>query len=451
MAIEPDFEKFRKIKAANVDKLMAKKNVVGVGIGTKVKTGQTTGELAIRVYVIKKQNLKELKAADAVPETIDGVPTDVVEIGEPIPYSYTARERPAIGGDSIGHFKVTAGTLGCLMRDKTDGSSVILSNNHVLADRDALNHPRASAGDCIVQPGTLDGGLCAADQIATLKRWIKLNEVGSGTNLVDAAIAQPLSAGDVRNDIHEIGCVSKWREVSNADVILNLADPDNVQKSGRTTEYTTGKITDIDATVTINYGVFSARHEHVIATDDMALPGDSGSLLVDMNKKALGLLFGGSPGSVVFYSRISNVLNALNLEFMPCDTTCLFGPFHCHIGGPSKPCKSSGPMVVCHVGGPYLICKTGGPMILCRVGGPGFIHCASGPDVQCHTGGPWLQFCKTGPIVGCLAGPPLMDDPRERIVDPADITGQIIIDADRLTQEQKVNVANLVNKLRGTK
>ncbi len=448
MASKAEFEKFRRIKAANIDKLMAKRNVVGAGIGAKLRVGVPTGELAVRVYVTKKETRKDLKAADAVPSTLEGVPTDIVEIGEPIPYSYTTRERPAIGGDSIGHFQISAGTLGYVMRDKTDGTSVILSNNHILANKDGLAHPRAAVGDCIVQQGPLDGGVCAADQIATLKRWVKLKEVGSGTNLVDAAIAQPLAAGDVQNTIHEIGCVSQWREVTDADVVLNLADPDNVQKSGRTTEYTTGRITDIDVTVTINYGVYSATHDHAIATDNMASPGDSGSLLVDMNKKALGLLFGGSPGVVVFYNKISNVLNALNIEFLPCGTSCLLGPLSCMIGGPTKPCLTSGPLM-CIIGGPNSpICKIGGPITLCKIGGPISLCKIGGPSLGCALG-PEILTCKAGPVVGCLAGPPLMEDPKGKIINPADIAGQIVIDTNRLTDEQKLNVGKLVNKLRG--
>jgi hypothetical protein len=48
-----------------------------------------------------------------------------------------------------------------------------------------------------------------------------------------------------------------------------------------------------------------------------------------------------------------------------------------------------------------------------------------------------------------VAGPPLMDDPRKQVIDPADIEGCIAIDATKLSQADKVNVANLVNKLRG--
>jgi len=505
------FEKVRKVKAKHLKDLMKIPNVVGVGIGEKLKQGLPTGGICLRVYVTKKVYKDDLGRDNLIPPSLEDIATDVVEIGQPIPYQYMGRNRPAVGGDSIGHFMVTAGTLGCLVRDKTDGSTGILSNNHILANKDAPGFPRASAGDCIVQPGILDGGTCATDQIATLKRWVQLIPQGSGTNLVDAALAQPINPGDVRNTIHDIGCISSWRSVSEVDVVSDPADPDNVQKTGRTTGYTTGKITDIDATVTINYGAYRADHEDVIATDSMGAPGDSGSLLVDMSGKAVGLLFGGSPGVVVFYSKIQHVLNALNIEFLPCGTVCLLGPIICRLGGPGSPCRLGGP-IHCIVGGPDQPCRLGGPRD-CFVGGP--IHCiAGGPDQRCRTGGPihcriggpdqpcliggpgqpcrlggpiqcvvggpdqpcppgggpgglcvvggpltpecraggpiipcksGPQQCTAGPVVGCLAGPPLIEE-----IDPGKlVSGEMVIDLDRLSPEQRGLVAQLIKKLAG--
>jgi hypothetical protein len=281
------FNRAREVKAKQLEKLLVMKNVVGVGIGAKLRKGRPTGDFAIRLYVSQKLPRDEVGKDNLLPTVLDNIITDVVEIGVPIPF-FTTRSRPAIGGDSIGHFLVTAGTLGCLMRDRTDGQRVILSNNHVLANADSTTTNRAAAGDCIVQPGTFDGGTCAMDQIATLKRWVELIPQGSGTNTVDCAIATPLVAGDVQNTIHEIGCVSSWRQVTEADVVEDPADPDNVQKSGRTTDYTTGKITDIDGTFSIPYASGNAVQTDCIVTDNMASPGDSGSLLVDMNRRAAG-------------------------------------------------------------------------------------------------------------------------------------------------------------------
>ena len=52
-------------------------NVVGVGIGPKVRGGQPTREMAIKVFVSQKVPLDSLPADQRIPEDIEGIPTDV--------------------------------------------------------------------------------------------------------------------------------------------------------------------------------------------------------------------------------------------------------------------------------------------------------------------------------------------------------------------------------------
>src|SRR5262249_2694789 len=94
---------------------------------------------------------------------------------------YQSKVRPLMIGSSIGHFAITAGTLGCFVtRPKTKAIGV-LSNNHVLA-----NENRAKKGDAILQPGKADGGK-RRDRVATLDRFVPLK---TGThNVLDAAVA----------------------------------------------------------------------------------------------------------------------------------------------------------------------------------------------------------------------------------------------------------------------
>ena len=67
------------------------------------------------------------------------------------------------GGVSIGHYAITAGTPGAFVKDKTTAETLILSNNHVMA-----NSNDASIGDAILQPGPADGGKSPQDRIAAL-------------------------------------------------------------------------------------------------------------------------------------------------------------------------------------------------------------------------------------------------------------------------------------------
>lgn len=61
--------------------LLQKKNVVGVGVGYRERAGRLTEEIAIVVNVSRKLPARMLAADDLIPETLDGVPVDVREVG----------------------------------------------------------------------------------------------------------------------------------------------------------------------------------------------------------------------------------------------------------------------------------------------------------------------------------------------------------------------------------
>ena len=282
----------------NENELLAKANVVGVGIGEKIKGGLSTGRLCLKVYVEKKIPKKELSKEDLIPQKLSPIETDVEEVGKLIAFSNTGRYRPALGGVSIGHYKITAGTLGCLVKERKTGKILILSNNHVLANS---NH--AKKGDAILQPGPYDGGKSSADILAALDRWIEI-KFGKQGNLVDAALARPKRIKQVKPEIILIG-------IPQGTVKAKLGM--FIQKSGRTTGYTTGKIKDIRATVKINYDQKMALFRNQILTTNISQGGDSVSLVLDMKKRAVGLLFAGSE-AVTVLNPISEVLKLLDVQ-----------------------------------------------------------------------------------------------------------------------------------------
>lgn len=57
--------------------LKALPHVLSLGIGPKVRAGQPTGELALKVYVDRKVDPGDLAEEDRIPPRLDGVPTDV--------------------------------------------------------------------------------------------------------------------------------------------------------------------------------------------------------------------------------------------------------------------------------------------------------------------------------------------------------------------------------------
>jgi hypothetical protein len=237
-----------------------------------------------------------------------------------VPLFFIARVRPATPGYSIGHHNITAGTFGCLVRDirrcccklekdcgcspsrqEWAGDYLILSNNHILADSNL-----AQLGDLILQPGPVDGGVFPADGVATLERFEPIVFGGSGYNLVDAAVARPTYSRNVTASI--IG-LRMPRGINEALV------GSRVLKVGRTTQVTAGRVLAVDATVFVGpyTGGGVALFRHQILTTGMSAPGDSGSLLMDVNLNAVGLLFAGS-ARATFHNHIADVESALGVR-----------------------------------------------------------------------------------------------------------------------------------------
>ncbi|MGW8250786.1 MAG: hypothetical protein ACWGO1_09100 [Anaerolineales bacterium] len=70
------------VKQAYSDQLMAKANVVGVGVGFCKRQGQRTDDVGLVVMVSRKLPSTQLQPGDIIPSEIEGVPVDVQEVGE---------------------------------------------------------------------------------------------------------------------------------------------------------------------------------------------------------------------------------------------------------------------------------------------------------------------------------------------------------------------------------
>lgn len=293
-------------EAIEKKKRLGSENIVGVGIGEKHKFGQPTGQLCLKVYVVRKLTPEMVSESTLVEPEFKGFRTDVEEVGEVVAYQVRSKLRPAPAGVSVSHYKVTAGTLGCLVR--SDDNIYIMSNNHVLADSN-----RGSRGDPILQPGNADGGQVSSDQVATLDNFVWLNFSG-GVNYADVAIARP--SDDWWNQVAPfILQVGEVRGIRNP--ILDL----RVKKMGRTTFLTQGKIDGVDVTIDVGYDGQVARFEGQIRVIGIqpglpfSLGGDSGSLIVDMNNLACALLFAGSKdGRFTFASPILSTLQEIEAK-----------------------------------------------------------------------------------------------------------------------------------------
>lgn len=311
--------------------LLVLENVVGVAAGLEEKAGKPTKNWVLTVFVEKKLPQNKVPKKAFVPSSVDRVRTDVVEVGKIEALAFDTRIRPAVPGFSIGHPNITAGTFGCLVRDirrcccnlekdcccsatreECPGDYLILSNNHVIAD---LN--QGKPGDLILQPGPIDGGVFPSDGCAKLERFEPIQLSGfslqnsprptPGYNLVDAAVARPIQSRDVSASI--IGV----RMPQGVDQALFGM---RVIKVGRTSQVTTGFVTNVNATMVCGYegGTLFGQFRHQIVTTPMLSGGDSGSLLMDLpGLNAVGLGFCGS-SLRSFHNHIADVETALGVR-----------------------------------------------------------------------------------------------------------------------------------------
>ncbi len=316
------------IKNAMRDMLMSKPNVHAIGVGFKNPDRQGHTELAVVVSVERKLPLNELPDEDRVPPLVNSVRTDVVETGRFVAFDeQIQRMRPARPGLSIGLAdELSAGTFGCLVR--REGRRFILSNNHVLAKSN-----RAPLGSPVVQPGRLDGGI-SADRIATLAEFVPIAFDGELPPQPPAGCSASLMRllGGQRAPVaplnqpgnNKVDCAIAALDddaLANAD-ILGIGTPrgagaatlgTQIRKSGRTTGLTTGVVEQIDVSIRIDFNGQAATFTEQLLAGAMSAPGDSGSVVMDLQGNVVGLLFAGSVTSTVI-TPIQLVLSALRVE-----------------------------------------------------------------------------------------------------------------------------------------
>lgn len=249
-AITPEFieDKLKKFIRAKGESYLRDPNITSIGIGYKQRNGKNTGEIAIQFTVDRKAAPEALAAMETelIPAVImvEGVavPTDVIQRrfgpdyrvlteSEPEANPRKVRHDPVKPGISLGHEKVSAGTLGCIVYDRVDGTPYALSNWHV------LHGPLGAIGDTIVQPGRRDDNRLHLNRLGKLVRsYLGIAGDGALASLEDRGF-DPV--------IMDLGVQ-----------VERLGEPelgDKVIKSGRSSGVTHGIVTRIDTLVKLDY------------------------------------------------------------------------------------------------------------------------------------------------------------------------------------------------------
>lgn len=225
------------------------------------------------------------------------------------------RRRPLVIGCSIGHYKITAGTLGCFVKPRGGDGIFVLSNNHVLA-----NENLGKRGDAILQPGALDEGIDPDDVVATLGDYVRFKK--RGKNFVDCALGELVESMEYEpTKLHRQG-----RLIGLGDAFLD--EGTEVSKLGRTTGLTHGRVSAFELdNVVISFDIGDIRFDDQIEIQDAGGEpfcdgGDSGSLIYGRDKRGVALLFAGSDqggengGALTYANPLRTVLDALKVDLV---------------------------------------------------------------------------------------------------------------------------------------
>jgi hypothetical protein len=338
---------------AKLRKELDRYGATGVGRGLKIKGGRVTDQECIVFFVPKKLTFSQLLSLglEEIPKTIEGYPTDVVEVEFRVRQD-DSRYRPIKGGIAgINYRERATGTLGYVSKNGD-----ILSNNHVLALGSTEAANIAQKGDAILQPGVHGGGKYPDDKVGELDRWVVLKVTGSadgcpvGTAIADGlnAVARVLGRRGRFQYVYSTAYNRVDAAVAKATVdyeegvmvepgkVVKLEKPDPKPdrrlgaaraKRGRTTLFTIGTVYAVDVTVPVSgyAGNTTAYFENQVAIiggggEPFSLGGDSGSLVYDSNTmKPTELLFAGghTPDGIdiTLANPIEYVVEQLNFRF----------------------------------------------------------------------------------------------------------------------------------------
>lgn len=287
-------------------------NVYSTGFGPREIDGQpvTEGPTHLIVFVLSKVARDELDESDLVPETVNGVPTDVqqTELFEPHLGTISGEGSPIRSGASWpvngGVYVSTSVGLGlgsssALLRDES-GTAVILTNRHV-ADQSADTDPTGA---------DFEQGETYNSETDSLEPRVvgTISEVGAWDpsapdNTVDTAIASVTAsecspaylglvpADDTASTLDVPGTSGEgWWEAQFSRPLIN--------PSART-GIVTARLTAVDVETTVVYDGVGYNFDNILAYEPIGKPGSSGSIVghIDTQNETfhpVGLHFAGS-------------------------------------------------------------------------------------------------------------------------------------------------------------
>lgn len=291
----------------------AHENVVGVCVARKERNGRI-GRTCVQVLVQKKMPRHKLDRRHRIPEALScpafgrELLTDVRAVGKAQLEALISATRPARPGYDVGNELGGAGTLSCVVRDRTTRKRLGLSCAHVIAPAGAAS-VGATVGATVYCPSLNNAEDLDLLDEAPIGKLCRVAPLGFGpddapTN-VDAAIFEPDDANLLEARIAQLGVVPKG---INARPTIGL----RVHKVGAVSERTHGSVQALGVCAKIPYrSDESALFVNQIGITSFTRPGDSGSLVLDDSGLVIGIHFASFDG-MSLCTPIRRVLDAMD-------------------------------------------------------------------------------------------------------------------------------------------
>ncbi len=279
--------------------LLAMPGILDLGVGFRQRGKVLTDEPTLVVRVSRKVTADKLTEDTAMPSSLDGIPVDVQEVHEVSHALPTDRASQLVGGLYIRNVKRGGlGTLGAIVRDRTTGHLLGLSNHHVLLGRHFLFWG-GRLGDAVVQPGSSRSD---ADVIGTVLR---------GAPWVDAAAFKIDGARPADPATSLLGLKGRFAGVRDAKLGLRVV------KSGARTGVTYGYVSFV-STLTVTIAPVADRPA---LNGEISMAGDSGAVWAsyEPDLRAVALHRVGHDGNAATEwaggNLIARVADALGVDF----------------------------------------------------------------------------------------------------------------------------------------
>jgi hypothetical protein len=329
--------------------------VVGIAYGYKVKGGEVTQQLAVRVYVREKKDAAELPPEEMIPPEFKGFPTDVIKaprIVDSAGCEHTGTAPPLVSGISLSNLKPDAqgeyesGTLGFFATiDGVSGPDnvVLVSCFHVLMAHGAsptqnIYRPKYNSNGKIDVPNSLlranvhNVGMRGNHPFKygneqPIPYWV--DATSAKINVCLSSWCNTNCGTNFKNEVRDLHIGADTSKVITGVKRLQQEDlPEGgeylVYKVGRATGLTVGKVTaalferidDPDGKKGLIEITATEKDCGGAGTDTrFSFEGDSGSAVLNSNRELIGIIVSRATDTpeISYASHIHPVLDVLKV------------------------------------------------------------------------------------------------------------------------------------------